>query len=460
MDQVIDGYIRVSRVGGREGDSYISPTVQREAIERWAAHKGVQIVAWHVDEDQSGGTQDRPGLREAMRRVEAHETDGIACWKINRFARNVAAATIDVERIQAAGGHLAFVAEDIDTTGPVGSMVLTIMLAVAKLERDNITEAWSTAQQHAIERGAKVSRAPYGYQRRTDGVLEPHPVESTHMRRAFDLAAAQGTAAATRYLTENAPGRDWTPSTVRATLKKRTYLGESSTGKHVNPEAHEPLVSKVIWEAAQHAPRAQGRNATYPLSGLARCGTCDSPMVGGSKTRLNQPMYQCSASQTQHKGKRCPKPASIVAERLENHVREQIRPIIEGAGARAMDGGDEAILTQRAMTEAEAELQAFAADLTMRRALGSRYHDHLQARVDALDEAQAAYRAVAAKSLALEQLTTSIEILDENPRLFGELLRRMMHAIVVQPGRGSLDERVSFVPVDLDAPSSRVKRGG
>src|SRR5262245_57707927 len=36
----MDGYVRVSRVGGREGPGYMSPDVQREAIERWADLQG------------------------------------------------------------------------------------------------------------------------------------------------------------------------------------------------------------------------------------------------------------------------------------------------------------------------------------------------------------------------------------------------------------------------------------
>lgn len=124
-----DGYIRVSRRLGRKGPGYISPTVQREAIARWAEHRGVKIVAWHVDEDESGGTQDRPGLREAIRRIENGETQGIAWWRLNRFARNVAGAIEDVKRVQALGGHLAFVEEDIDPTGPFGSFILTVLLA-------------------------------------------------------------------------------------------------------------------------------------------------------------------------------------------------------------------------------------------------------------------------------------------------------------------------------------------
>ena len=153
-----DGYIRVSRRMGRKGPGYISQTVQREAIARWAAYRGVEIAAWHVDEDESGGTQERPGLRAAIRRIESGETEGIACWRLNRFARNVAGAIEDVERIQSLGGHLAFVEEDIDPTGPFGSFILTVLLAVATLERDNMVAGWQTAMYEVVTPGPR----PFG----------------------------------------------------------------------------------------------------------------------------------------------------------------------------------------------------------------------------------------------------------------------------------------------------------
>ena len=33
-----------------------------EAIERWAEYKGVTIAEWHVDEDETGGAQERLAL--------------------------------------------------------------------------------------------------------------------------------------------------------------------------------------------------------------------------------------------------------------------------------------------------------------------------------------------------------------------------------------------------------------
>jgi hypothetical protein len=40
---ILDGYIRVSRVGGRDGEGFISPRDQRAAIEQWARSNDVRL---------------------------------------------------------------------------------------------------------------------------------------------------------------------------------------------------------------------------------------------------------------------------------------------------------------------------------------------------------------------------------------------------------------------------------
>jgi Resolvase, N terminal domain len=55
------GYVRVSRVGGREGDRFISPELQREQIEAVARREGVQVVEVVQKLDASGGDASRPG---------------------------------------------------------------------------------------------------------------------------------------------------------------------------------------------------------------------------------------------------------------------------------------------------------------------------------------------------------------------------------------------------------------
>jgi integrase len=73
-----DGYIRVSRVGGRDGDSYRSPHDQREAIERLAAAHGLAIGEVVVEEDVSGGKKaEQRGLDRLVRKVESGESEGL-----------------------------------------------------------------------------------------------------------------------------------------------------------------------------------------------------------------------------------------------------------------------------------------------------------------------------------------------------------------------------------------------
>src|SRR5262245_44968311 len=85
-----DAYIRVSRVAGRSGESFISPGEQRSAIDEWAKRNHVQILEYHEDLDQSGGTLNRPGFQEALKRCRAGLTGGIVGAKLDRLTRSVA----------------------------------------------------------------------------------------------------------------------------------------------------------------------------------------------------------------------------------------------------------------------------------------------------------------------------------------------------------------------------------
>src|SRR3954454_2926739 len=78
----LDAYVRVSAVRGRAGQSFISPDVQRERIEAWAAAHDHRIARTWEELDVSGSTVDRPKLNEIMRRIEAKETGGIVVFKL------------------------------------------------------------------------------------------------------------------------------------------------------------------------------------------------------------------------------------------------------------------------------------------------------------------------------------------------------------------------------------------
>lgn len=459
----MDGYIRVSRRMGREGPGYISKRIQREAIEHWASYRGIEIVEWHVDEDESGGTQNRPGIRAAIDRVVAGETQGIACWRLNRFARNVGEALHDVGTIQQAGGVLAFTADDIDATGPAGEFFLTVLLAIAALDLNNIKSSWRIAKEHAMARGAVIGPTAFGYARQADGTLEADPVAGPVVGQAFMIAATRGLHATVAFLTEHGPGRTWTTSTVRRMLSQRCYLGEFVYGelKHVDRDL--ALTDSATWHAAQPTePKRRRRAANFPLSGLATCATCGTHMVGARGGRDRQTgaglrSYRCAASLTAWRGERCPAPATTVADRLEQYVRDQAATAADAVAVQVADRGlldDQVAAAARALEEAETELEAFASDLTLRRVLGDRYHPAGQVRADAVTAAREHYALLAARAATSSTRTGLGELVREAPlEELGVLLRGMLAGVEVARGRGPLAGRVRLVALD-DEPAA------
>jgi DNA invertase Pin-like site-specific DNA recombinase len=440
------GYVRVSRRMGREGPGYISKDVQRDAVQRWADYRGVRIVDWLVDEDESGGTEDRPGLREAMRRVESGDVDGIACWRLNRFARNVAGAIEDVKRIQAAGGVLAFVEEDIDPTGPFGEFLLTVLLAVATLERDNLVSGWKTAKARAIERGAHIGPTPYGYRRLEDGTLAVDEAAAPVVSEAFAVAARDGVAAATAFLTANVPERTWTNWTTRRFLSTRTYLGEVRNGDHVRTDAHDGVVTRAIFEAVKRildsAVRPRRAKADFPLSGIAVCEACGGQLVGGRGGADNRRMYRCAA--------RCDRATVLSADPFEAHVVSMLRNAFQHPGFRIGGENADTSALEAALLEAENELDAFASDLGARKLLGHRYHHHLEQRVEAVDQAREALHEALAE-VEDAQIVIPDEMWDDlEPRELAEVLRAGLNSVIVSKGRGPLSGRVRVVPKGMD----------
>src|SRR4051812_33792153 len=231
----LDGYIRVSRVGGRGGESFISPAVQKDRITAYAHAVGHEMVAWHTDLDQSGATMQRPGLMSALDRVRSGETDGLIVLKLNRFARSIPEAVQTIRELEAAGGELVSVEESLDTHTHVGKFARTMMLAIAELEYDRIREGWATARERAVDRGVHIAcRTPTGYQRRDDGVLDPAPNAAPAVLAAFELrASGRSNAEIGRMLTQAgvlgsvaSPG--WSPAAVSRLLRNPVYKGRGT----------------------------------------------------------------------------------------------------------------------------------------------------------------------------------------------------------------------------------------
>src|SRR5712691_8936537 len=140
-----DGYIRVSRRAGREGESFISPEIQRQRIEAWAQANDVQIVRFWEELDQSGAKRNRPMFQEALARCERGETGGIVVAKLDRFARSAVDALESIKRLNEAGARLVSVEAGFDGSTPMGRFAIGILTLIAELELERIKHNWQTA---------------------------------------------------------------------------------------------------------------------------------------------------------------------------------------------------------------------------------------------------------------------------------------------------------------------------
>lgn len=441
---VMDGYIRVSRRLGREGPGYISPKVQREAIERWAEYKGVRIAQWHVDEDESGGTHDRPGLELAVERALSGTTSGIVSWKIDRFSRFTEHGLRDLRRLQARDARLAFVVEDIDTSGHIGKFVYTVMLAMSEYFLDSIKAGWKVAKARAVERGVHIGPTPFGYLRSKDGTLRVDPERGQIVTDAFAAAARDGVPAAIALLEARAAERTWTGYTTRRLLANRTYLGEVRYGPNLaTADAHPALVSRAVFEAAQHEATGVRRpRGDFPLSGIAACGTCGGKMVGARGGADARRMYRCAT--------RCDRPAVVSADLLEGHVVGVLRTAFDHPGFRVGGESPDLAVAEQALLEAEAELDEFAGDMTARKLLGHRYHPALEKRAAAVTEAREGLRQALTAS-EQSQVVVPSELWESlEPAELAEVLRAGLKVVIVRRGRLPISERVQVVPQGFD----------
>ena len=159
------GYVRVSRVGGRGGDSFLSPDLQREEIARAAAREGLEVAEIIEELDASGGDSKRPGWNRALELVERGEAPAVVVYNISRASRSVA-DFLDAEgRLRAAGGRLISSQESLGNDA-TGVMTRNILLAIAQMERERARENFAVSTASAVERVIHVAETiPLGYSR-------------------------------------------------------------------------------------------------------------------------------------------------------------------------------------------------------------------------------------------------------------------------------------------------------
>lgn len=448
------GYTRVSRVAGREGDSFISVDVQRERIQQHAAAQGHVIVDWQSDLDQTGARMDRPAFEAAVVAVERGEAEGIAVARLDRFARSVAGAAKTLERLEAAGGVLLSNDLGMDTSTGAGKMMRTVLMALAEFELDRIRENWQSTTKNALARGVSVSRPPVGYLRREDGRFEPDPVAAPVVREVFVRRAAGASwTTLAKFLDEKLPRENggWTRQTINSIVGRRTYLGEARQGDVVNLDAHPPIVTKREWDLAQAAPAtgSRARDGGALLAGIIRCESCGHTLTRASDGARGYSNYVC---RKRHSDGTCVSPAKVSVSRADVFVEQAFLDLLdrEPLGAIGEPAGGTLDAALSTLDAAEREIDTYR-DINLVSVIGKdAYVAGLASRQRTLDDAR---QAVTAANTASGPMHKSLELgvawpelsVPERRQLLASVIDRVVVTRAASSKRTPVGERVSVV---------------
>ena len=226
------GVVRISRVGDRDGERFVSPSEQTERIRSIAERDGLELVETIEELDVSGGTPlaKRAGLRRAVEMVEAGQADVVVVAFFDRLVRSLAVQAEVVERIEKAGGAILAVDVGEVRADTAGQWLSSTMLGlVAEYARRQTSERTADAKRCAVMRGVPpFPNIPPGYKRLADGQLIPDKYASA-VTEAFRLRAEGAPVMQVReHLARHGVERSF--HGVQALLRSRIPLGELHFG--------------------------------------------------------------------------------------------------------------------------------------------------------------------------------------------------------------------------------------
>jgi len=249
----------------------------RYLITRWAEYKHPGLpIEWYADRGVSGGKPlaQRPEGGRLLREIQ--RGDILVTTKIDRLARNVRDLLDTVRYCEDNGITLVITEQDIDTSGAYGRFMLTLLGALAELEREIVSERVRAAQAQMIRDGRHGrGNLPYGFTSvlRSDGrgkVARPHPQHAPRLRGAI-LAVLEGQGQDAQ---AEALGLDRTTFS-RLLRNPRLYGRSPERGAHVDPEA--AIISMSEWKQLQERLRAPRPWSRAPGYGAAMaCYRCEN----------------------------------------------------------------------------------------------------------------------------------------------------------------------------------------
>ena len=370
-------YTRVSTAMQIDGYSL---DAQKSRMKAYADFNDYEIAGEYEDAGKSGKSiEGRVEFNRMMEDIKSGK-DGVSyvlVFKLSRFGRNAADVLSTLQVMQDFGVNLVCVEDGIDSSKDAGKLMISVLSAVAEIERENIrVQTMEGRIQKAREGRWNGGFAPYGYQL-VSGKLEVNEEEAIAIRTIYEqyVNTDIGANGISKYLEnhgirkiqrQNGKNPLFDAHLVRLILKNPVYCGKIAYGRRKTEKVHgtrneyhlveqdnfllvdglhEAIISEELWNAAQVKLIAQAKKyehvnkgkceRTHLLSGIVKCPICGVGMYGNKSikhkkdgTKYKDFYYYGCKHRSMQRGHKCDYKKQIREELLDEAVAEVIVKLV------------------------------------------------------------------------------------------------------------------------------------
>lgn len=156
------GYVRCSTEEQARGGLGLAD--QEARIRAHCVARGMALDELIVDAGASGKSLERTGLRALLERIQRGEVGTVIVLRLDRLTRRTRDLLELVEGAFARQGvELVSLSEQLDTSTPAGRLMLTLLGALAQMERELIADRTRAALAVKRERGDRLGGTPLGF---------------------------------------------------------------------------------------------------------------------------------------------------------------------------------------------------------------------------------------------------------------------------------------------------------
>ena len=155
-----------------------------------AARRGFEVVHEYEDRGICGQKARRPGLDTLMADARQRKFTVVLVAAFDRIARSTKNFLQIVDELDALGIEFVSRRENIDTSGPMGRLFMTLISSIAELESDLIKERVRAGMRRARLEGRQIGRARLDIDRQQVLIDRRSGMSLTQVARKHNISRA------------------------------------------------------------------------------------------------------------------------------------------------------------------------------------------------------------------------------------------------------------------------------